>query len=135
MSSPALDDVEIAAARVQAQARVQVAAAPGCEAAPGASRRPARTAGDGQAGRAAGGRGWFAPARNCTSGRRFVPARKAHPALRVTLRRLARARLEGAGAPVTWDHRLPGFRRFFTEDPWGNRLELLAVDAIAETTR
>ena len=31
-----------------------------------------------------------------------------------------------AGAMVRWDEDLPGTRRFYTEDPWGNRLELLA---------
>ena len=60
----------------------------------------------------------------------FTPARKAHVALRTEsgegLDFLA-ARLEGAGHPVRWDARLPGHRRFFTEDPWGNRLELLAA--------
>jgi catechol 2,3-dioxygenase-like lactoylglutathione lyase family enzyme len=57
----------------------------------------------------------------------FSPARKAHPALRVAagaLDRLAEALTE-AGAPVRWDDELPGERRFYTEDPWGNRLELL----------
>ena len=42
-------------------------------------------------------------------------------------------RLRDGGAPVTWDDRLPGFRRFYTADPWGNRLELLAVD-VGDTT-
>jgi hypothetical protein len=27
---------------------------------------------------------------------------------------------------VRWDARLPGVERFFTDDPWGNRVELLA---------
>jgi hypothetical protein len=27
---------------------------------------------------------------------------------------------------VRWDMELPGVRRFYTSDPWGNRLELLA---------
>jgi hypothetical protein len=36
-------------------------------------------------------------------------------------------RLAAAGAPVAWDDALPGARRFYTEDPWGNRLELLAA--------
>jgi len=27
---------------------------------------------------------------------------------------------------LTWDEELAGVRRFFTHDPWGNRLELLA---------
>ena len=58
----------------------------------------------------------------------FAPARKAHPALRVAPERLDAVadRLAGAGVTVTWDHELPGVRRFFTHDPWGNRLELLA---------
>jgi catechol 2,3-dioxygenase-like lactoylglutathione lyase family enzyme len=59
----------------------------------------------------------------------FRPARKAHPALRVAadaLDELAR-RLTDGGAPVRWDAELPGIRRFFTDDPWGNRLELLAA--------
>jgi len=58
----------------------------------------------------------------------FSPARKAHPALRVDtgdLEELA-ARLEASGATVTWDTELTRVRRFYTEDPWGNRLELLA---------
>jgi catechol 2,3-dioxygenase-like lactoylglutathione lyase family enzyme len=64
----------------------------------------------------------------------FAPARKAHPALRVTtdgtLDALAE-RLRQAGEHVTWDHALPGIRRFYTQDPWGNRIELLAVAAPA----
>jgi len=34
--------------------------------------------------------------------------------------------LTTAGAAVAWDDRIPGRRRFFTSDPWGNRIELLA---------
>lgn len=58
----------------------------------------------------------------------FSPARKAHPALRVASERLDAVadRLSRAGVAVTWDEELPGVRRFFTHDPWGNRLELLA---------
>ena len=37
-----------------------------------------------------------------------------------------RERLEAAGAEVEWDKRWPGVRRFYTHDPFGNRLELLA---------
>lgn len=33
-------------------------------------------------------------------------------------------RLSETGAPVIWDQDLPGCRRLYTEDPWGNRLEL-----------
>ena len=57
----------------------------------------------------------------------FAPARKAHPALAVPragdLRALA-AELEAAGRAVTWDG-----PRFYVEDPFGNRLELLAPHA------
>jgi len=55
----------------------------------------------------------------------FVPARKAHPGLLVDgLRALAR-RLEQAGYPVTWDAEFPGHDRFYSADPFGNRLEFL----------
>ena len=59
----------------------------------------------------------------------FAPATKAHPGLSVTEAKLdaLAARLAAAGAPVTWDERLPGVRRFYTADPFGNRLELLAA--------
>ncbi len=36
-------------------------------------------------------------------------------------------RLAAVGAAVVWDSELPGVRRFFTADPFGNRLELLAI--------
>jgi catechol 2,3-dioxygenase-like lactoylglutathione lyase family enzyme len=58
---------------------------------------------------------------------RFAPATKAHPALRVVTGKLdgLAARLASAGAEVTWDEAFPGVRRFYSRDPWGNRLELL----------
>ena len=55
----------------------------------------------------------------------FRPARKAHPGLRVTGIDAYAARLAAHGAPVTWDDDLPGHRRFYSEDPVGNRLEFL----------
>jgi catechol 2,3-dioxygenase-like lactoylglutathione lyase family enzyme len=58
----------------------------------------------------------------------FAPARKSHPGLSVTpgeLDALA-ARLAAAGAKVLWDCTVPDTRRFFSEDPWGNRIELVA---------
>lgn len=62
----------------------------------------------------------------------FAPAKKAHPALRVAdggeLDALAE-RLRQAGERVTWDEALPGIRRFYTQDPWGNRIELLSTAA------
>jgi catechol 2,3-dioxygenase-like lactoylglutathione lyase family enzyme len=115
---------------------VQVAAPPGCEAAARAfygellglaeREKPAVLRDRGGA--------WFALAGGTAlhvgvveSG--FAAAAKAHPALRTQderdLRTLAE-RLGRAGAPVSWQEPLPGVTaRFFTEDPWGNRLELL----------
>ncbi|WRZ92434.1 glyoxalase [Streptomyces sp. NBC_01007] len=55
----------------------------------------------------------------------FRPAKKAHPGLRVTGIDACAARIAATGASVTWDEDLPGHRRFFSEDPVGNRLEFL----------
>jgi catechol 2,3-dioxygenase-like lactoylglutathione lyase family enzyme len=58
----------------------------------------------------------------------LAPPRKAQPALRiedVELDAIAE-RLRGAGAPGDWDERYPGVRRFYTADPFGNRIEILA---------
>ena len=54
----------------------------------------------------------------------FAPARKAHPALRVDDVDALAARLEQAGVAVTWDDAIPGVRRFYAADPFGNRVEL-----------
>jgi catechol 2,3-dioxygenase-like lactoylglutathione lyase family enzyme len=55
----------------------------------------------------------------------FRPARKAHPGLLVRdLDDWAR-RLQSAGYPVTFDDDFPGMRRFYSDDPHGNRLEFL----------
>ena len=51
----------------------------------------------------------------------FTAAKKAHPAFLVPdIDRLA-ARLKS----VKWDRSLPGRRRFFTTDPFGNRIEFI----------
>lgn len=56
----------------------------------------------------------------------FVPARKAHPAFCATELDALAALLQAAGAPVRWDEGgVPGVRRFHTEDPFGNRVEIL----------
>jgi catechol 2,3-dioxygenase-like lactoylglutathione lyase family enzyme len=55
----------------------------------------------------------------------FIPARKAHPGLLVDgLSNLA-ARLGSAGYPVIDDGEFPGHDRFYSADPFGNRLEFL----------
>jgi Glyoxalase-like domain len=55
----------------------------------------------------------------------FVPATKAHPGIRVTDIDALAQRLTDHGTTVTWDHDLPGHRRFHTHDTVGNRLEFL----------
>ena len=59
----------------------------------------------------------------------FTPAHKAHPALRLADEagyEALVARLGERGIPVKHDRELePAVRRFFTEDPWGNRVEIL----------
>jgi catechol 2,3-dioxygenase-like lactoylglutathione lyase family enzyme len=137
---------------------VQVAAPPGCE--PEARRFYGELLGlrelpKPEALRGRGG-AWFELASgqlHVGVARGFVPARKAHPALRLSeagLDLLAR-RLLAAGEHVDWDHELVegagesakadslegslreplGVRRFYTQDPWGNRLELLAYAAVS----
>jgi len=55
----------------------------------------------------------------------FQPARKAHPGLRVDdIERFA-SRFQEAGREVAWDERYPGVRRFYVQDPFGNRVEIL----------
>jgi catechol 2,3-dioxygenase-like lactoylglutathione lyase family enzyme len=55
----------------------------------------------------------------------FRPARKAHPALRVSgLEALAR-QLEAGGHQVRVEGGLAGFDQRYVDDPFGNRLELL----------
>jgi predicted enzyme related to lactoylglutathione lyase len=55
----------------------------------------------------------------------FAPARKAHPALAVDDLDALAARLARAGVEVVWDDAIPGVRRFYAADPFGNRLELV----------
>ncbi len=55
----------------------------------------------------------------------FRPAKKAHPAFALLHLEPLRAALLANGFEVTDDNRLPGARRFYTSDPWGNRLEFI----------
>ncbi len=55
----------------------------------------------------------------------FLPARKAHPCLVVAnIDQLAEA-LQARSYHVSWDDRIPCRRRFFSSDPFGNRLEFV----------
>lgn len=55
----------------------------------------------------------------------FVPARKAHPALLVDDLPTLRKRLEAADHPTHDDKPVEGYVRFFTFDPFGNRIEFM----------
>ena len=55
------------------------------------------------------------------------PARKAHPGILVGDLDELDAKLQAAGYAVETDYLLPGYRRFYVSDPFGNRLEFLAV--------
>ncbi len=58
----------------------------------------------------------------------FAPARKAHPAFAVSGYEDLLRRLRAADVKVAEDESVPGVRRCFVEDPWENRIELLAVE-------
>lgn len=57
----------------------------------------------------------------------FRPARRAHPALTCTNIDQLASRLAAAGALVDWNDDIGGVRRFYTADPFGNRLEIVGV--------
>jgi catechol 2,3-dioxygenase-like lactoylglutathione lyase family enzyme len=55
----------------------------------------------------------------------FRPARKAHPALLVRGLAALRQRLQAAGYTTRDDEPLEGYERFYVDDPFGNRIELM----------
>ena len=55
----------------------------------------------------------------------FRPAKKAHPAFAVRDLDGLRSRLRSRNVKTDDDDSLPGVRRFYAEDPFGNRLEFL----------
>jgi catechol 2,3-dioxygenase-like lactoylglutathione lyase family enzyme len=56
----------------------------------------------------------------------FRPAKKAHPAFAVENLDALRQTLLERGYPAVDDENLSDARRFYSEDPWGNRLEFVA---------
>lgn len=58
----------------------------------------------------------------------FRPARKAHPGIAVDNLDDLAVRLAASGHDVTWDPHFPGYRRLYTNDPHGNRIELMGRD-------
>jgi diguanylate cyclase (GGDEF)-like protein/PAS domain S-box-containing protein len=55
----------------------------------------------------------------------FRPARKAHPAVLVDDLDAVAHRITAAGGEARWNDDIPGVRRFHTDDPFGNRIELV----------
>jgi catechol 2,3-dioxygenase-like lactoylglutathione lyase family enzyme len=58
---------------------------------------------------------------------RFQPARKAHPGILVAGLATLAARLSAAGVHITIDASIPATERFHCTDPFGNRLEFMAM--------
>ena len=59
---------------------------------------------------------------------RFIAARKAHPGLIVADLDAARRALEAGGARIVEDESGLDVRRCYTEDPFGNRIELIDAE-------
>ncbi len=55
----------------------------------------------------------------------FRPAQKAHPAVVVSGLDALCSVLAGAGHAVRFDDEIPGVRRCYVDDPFGNRIELI----------
>jgi catechol 2,3-dioxygenase-like lactoylglutathione lyase family enzyme len=53
----------------------------------------------------------------------FRAAAKAHPAFATSDIPSLFVRLEAAGVPCNWDNAVAGLKRFYVQDPWGNRIE------------
>lgn len=61
------------------------------------------------------------------------PARKAHPGFLTRDLDAMRAHLEAAGRPIIFDEQIPGYTRFYSTDPFGNRLEFMQPLATPDT--
>jgi len=59
----------------------------------------------------------------------FRPSRKSHPAFAVNDLDGLRRALLARSVKVTDDDSIPGTRRFYCEDPWGNRLEFVEAQS------
>lgn len=58
----------------------------------------------------------------------FMPAKKAHPGFTVHALEQLKSRLETAGCLISEEPPIAGRARFFTHDPFGNRIEFLEFD-------
>ena len=57
----------------------------------------------------------------------FIPARKAHPCFQVQEFEVLREKLQTAGLETTNAGSIDGLSRFFVNDPFGNRIEIMAL--------
>jgi catechol 2,3-dioxygenase-like lactoylglutathione lyase family enzyme len=57
----------------------------------------------------------------------FTPAKKAHPAFGVDDCARLFEMITAMGYGCRWDYELPGVIRFYSDDPWGNRLEFIQL--------
>ncbi|MCM3387079.1 VOC family protein [Ureibacillus chungkukjangi] len=55
----------------------------------------------------------------------FAPAKKAHPAFEVENIEALEQHLTKNNITITKDENLPGAKRFYVSDPFGNRIEIL----------
>lgn len=60
----------------------------------------------------------------------FRPSHKAHLAFAVRALDDLRQALLARGVAIVDDDNLPGTRRFYAEDPWGNRLEFVEAGGV-----
>lgn len=58
----------------------------------------------------------------------FTPAKKAHPGFTVHALEQLKSKLETAGYNISEEPPIAGRARFFTHDPFGNRIEFLEFD-------
>lgn len=58
----------------------------------------------------------------------FSPAKKAHPGFTVNALEPLKLSLQKAGYPISLEPPIHGRSRFFTTDPFGNRIEFLAFE-------
>ena len=65
----------------------------------------------------------------------FAPSKRAHIALTVADLAAVRAQMAGAGLPIADFLPSDGRERFFSEDPFGNRLEFIAARSVADLLR
>lgn len=60
----------------------------------------------------------------------FRPARKAHPALQISDFSALKQKLFDAGYKISPSNPIDGLSRFFVDDPFGNKVEIIASEPL-----